>query len=178
MAQVPVKRDEIPFTQARLKSLIKIYVTYSGYQPDPNDPTAVPSLSTMSLLGAVTKITVKNPRGAQERRELNYDTAAEIQEMIPGLPTFDVSIQNIMTYAASFLEGCGFAGGELRFQTRPVALALVLPSPTPTTIPPKIVFLRGVWLGDNASDFSVQEAGDLRIIQDTPLHCAGLLEVK
>lgn len=174
---VPFKRDEIPYTQARLKSLIKIYATFGGYQPDPNDPTAVPTLAQMKLIGAVTKVDYKNPRNAAERRELNYDTFAEIQEMVPGLGSFEVSFTSIMTYAQTFMEACGFDGTDIRFQTRPLAFALILPSPTPDVIPSKVLILRGSWLKDNPVSFSVEEKDDLRIIQEVPIACAGVIEV-
>ncbi len=133
---VPFKRDEIPYTQARLKSLIKIYATFGGYKPDPNDPTAVPTLAS-----------------------------------------FDVTFTSVMTYQATFLEACGFAGGEIRYQTRPIAFALILPSPTPDTIPNKVLILRGCQLKDNPMKFDVEQKDDLRIIQEVPVACAGIIEV-
>ena len=174
----PQKREETPFTQARLKSLIKVFCTFGGYQPDPNDPSNVPQLSELALVGSVTKVSVGTTRQAAERRELNFDTAGQIQEMIPGLESFDIKMTHIVLYRQSFMEACGFAGHELRYNTRPILFALQLPSPTPGTLPPKTLLLRDCWIKGNPFDFSVEEKDDLRIVQTVPIHVGGLREVK
>lgn len=173
----PFKRDEIPYTQARLKSLIKVFCTYGGYQPDPNDPTNLPSLSALQLIGSVTTVDVKTTRGAVERRELNFDNAADILEMIPGLASFEVSFKAVALYRASFMEAVGFAGHELRWNTRPILFALQLPSPVPDQLPPKTLLLRDCWLLDNPMNFDVEAKDDLRIIQEVPVACGGIIEI-
>ena len=111
----PFLRNEIPFTQSRLKSLIKIFGTYGGYQVDPSGNSVLPNLSSLQLIGAITKVEVATNRGAMERRELNYDGMGKIQEMVPGLVDFDVKFNYVWLYRASFMEACGFAGHTLEY---------------------------------------------------------------
>lgn len=174
----PFKRDEIPYTQSRLKSLIKVFATYGGYAPDPNDPTNLPTLSSMQLIGSITKVDIKTTRQAAERRELNFDNAAEILEMVPGLASFEVSMNYVMLYRASFIEALGFGGHELRYWTRPVLFALQLPSPVPASLPPKTILLRDCWGLDNPMMFDVEAKDDLRIIQEVPIACGGMIEIQ
>ena len=174
----PFLREEIPFTQSRLKSLIKIYATFGGYVPDPDTPQALPDLSGLELIGAVTKVEVKTPRGMTERRELNYDTLGKILEMVPGLVSFDCNFSYVMLYKSSFMEACGFAGHRLEYQTRPILFQLELPSPTPDTIPPRNIILQDCWLKDNPMAFDVSSNDDLRIIQDIGVGVGGLTEVR
>jgi hypothetical protein len=173
----PFLRTEIPFTQSRLKSLIKVYGTYGGYQPSLTGNTTLPSLSSLSLIGAVTKVEVKTTRGATERRELNYDNMAKILEMVPGLVDYDVNFSYVWLYQASFMEACGFAGHTLEYQTRPMLFALQLPTPDPAVIAPKTILLLDCWLKGNPATFDVEEKNDLRIVQSVEIACGGLLEV-
>ena len=177
MAQQPFIRNEIPFTASRLKSLIKVFVSYGGYQPDPSNPNNIPQLSQLTLIGSVNKIEIKNKREAAERRELNYDTSAQILEMVPGLESFDVTFDYVMLYRANFMEACGFGGYELKNQTRPIVFALQLPSPTPSSVPYKTLLLRDCWILDNPHSFEVEAKDDLRIVQSVPIACGGILEV-
>jgi hypothetical protein len=173
----PFTRNEIPFTAARLKSLIKVYCTYGGYTPDPNDPTNLPSLGSLNLVGSVTTIELKNPRQAAERRELNYDNFAEILEMIPGLDSFELNFKAVALYRQTFAEACGIGGFGVRFNTRPLLFAFRLPSPNPGALPPVTLLARGCLLLDNPLGFDVEAKDDLRIIQDIPVACAGIIEI-
>jgi len=177
MPNTPFKRNEIPYTQARNKSLIKVFVTYGGYTPDPNDPTNLPTLSSLSLIGSITTVDLKTTRAAAERRELNFDNAGEILEMIPGLASFEVSFKYVNLYRASFMEALGIAGHELKYNTRPFLFALQLPSPVPDQLPPKTLLLRDCWLLDNPLNFDVEAKDDLRIIQEVPVACGGIIEI-
>jgi hypothetical protein len=173
----PVLRTEIPFTTARLKSLVKVFGTYGGYQVDPSGAGSLPNLSALDLIGAITQLTVDVKRGAQERRELNFDTAGKILEMVPGLVDFEVSLNYVYLYRASFMEACGFAGHTLEFQTRPMLFSLLLPSPNPATVPPKSLLLVDCWLKSNPIMFDVEGKDDLRIIQKVDIACGGIVEV-
>ncbi len=173
----PFLRTEIPFTQSRLKSLIKVFGTYGGYQPDPSGQGTLPNLSALDLLGAITKVEVKVNRGAAERRELNYDGMGRILEMVPGLVDFEVDFNYVWLYRASFMEACGFAGHTLEFQTRPMLFALQLPSPNPSTVPPKSLLLVDCWLKNNPAMFDVESKDDLRIVQSVSVACGGIVEV-
>ncbi len=171
----PFLRTEIPFDTARLKSLIKVFATFGGYVPDPNDPNII-NLSNLELVGAVNTVTLNETRAAAERRELNYDTHGEIIEMIAGLGSFEISFTSIVLYKQTFMEACGFAGHELRFQTRPIAFFLELPSPDPAVISPKTLLLRGCKLLANPLSFDIEAKDDLRIVQEVPVACAGIIE--
>lgn len=173
----PFKRTEIPFTQSRLKSLIKIKGTYGGYQPSIVGNTSLPNLSSLDLIGAVTKVTVDVKRGAAERRELNYDTMGKILEMVPGLVDFDVKFSYVWLYQASFMEACGFGGHTLEYQTRPMLFALQLPSPDPAVVPVKNILLVDCWLKANPATFDVESKDDLRIVQEVDVACGGIVEV-
>jgi hypothetical protein len=173
----PFLRTEIPFTQSRLKSLIKVFGTFGGYQVDPSGAGSLPNLSALDLIGAITKVEVKTNRGAAERRELNYDGMGRILEMVPGLVDFDVSFNYVWLYRASFMEACGFAGHTLEFQTRPMLFALQLPSPNPATVPPKSLLLVDCWLKGNPAMFDVESRDDLRIVQSVDVACGGIVEV-
>ena len=171
----PELRNEIPFTQSRLKSLIKIKVSYGGYKTDIlGGPPVMPPLT---LIGALTQAEVKVMRGAAERRELNYDTMGKIIEMVPGLVTYDVKFKYVWLYAASFMEACGFAGHTLEYQTRPLMFELTLPSPDPAVLPEKKIQLLDCWLKDNPGTWDVEQKDDLRIVQDIDLACGGIREV-
>ena len=173
----PFLRNEIPFTQSRLKSLIKIFGTYGGYQVDPAGATVLPNLSGLTLIGAVTKVEVDVKRGATERRELNYDTMGKILEMIPGLVDYDVKFNYVWLYKSTFMEACGFAGHTLEYQTRPMLFALQLPSPNPASVPPKSLLLVDCWLKSNPAVFDVESKDDLRIVQNVDVACGGVVEV-
>jgi hypothetical protein len=175
--QTPFSRVEIPWTSTRLKSLIKIYCTFGGYQPDPNDPGALPSLSSLSLVGAVRKVHIKTTRSSVERRELNYDTYAEILEMVPGLASFELTFESVVLYQATFPEAIGFDGFDLKYNTRPTLFALQLPSPNPATLPPVTLMARDCWLNANVLDFDTEAKDDLRIIQEIPMACGGIIKV-
>jgi len=172
----PFLRTEIPYTQSRLKSLIKVFGTFGGYQPSISGPTTLPSLSGLSLIGAVTKVEVDTKRGATERRELNYDTMAKILEMVPGLVEYKVSFNYVWLYQASFMEACGFAGQTLEYQTRPMLFALQLPSPDPAVVPTKTILLVDCWLKANPATFDVESRDDLRIVQSVDVACGGIVE--
>lgn len=174
----PVLRNEIPFTQSRLKSLIKVFGTFGGYQVDQSGNGALPNLSGLELIGAITKVDVKVNRGATERRELNFDTKGKILEMVPGLVDFEVSFNYVMLYRAGFMEACGFAGHTLEYQTRPMLFALQLPSPTPDSVPPKTILLVDCWLKNNPVMFDVESKDDLRIVQSIDIACGGIVEVQ
>jgi len=171
----PFKRQEIPFTQSRLASLIKIRGTFGGYVPDP--ATRFPTLSGLPLIGALQKVTVDVTRGAKDRRELNYDTYGNIIEMVPGLVDFDIKFEYVWLYQASFLEACGFGGHTLEFQTRPMLFQLELPSPANSGIPTKTIVLSDCWLKGNPGTFDVTQKDDLRIVQSIDIACGGIIEV-
>jgi hypothetical protein len=173
----PFLRNEIPFTQSRLKSLIKIFGTYGGYQVDPAGNSVLPNVSGVELIGAITKVEVSVKRGAAERRELNYDTMGKILEMIPGLVDYDVKFNYVWLYKASFMEACGFAGHTLEYQTRPMLFSLQLPSPNPSTVKPKSILLVDCWLKSNPANFDVETKDDLRIVQSVDVACGGIVEV-
>lgn len=174
---MPYLRNEIPFTQSRLKSLIKVFGTFGGYEVDPAGATVLPNLSNMALIGAITKVEVKTNRGAAERRELNYDTMGKILEMIPGLVDYEVDFNYVMLYKSSFMEACGFAGHTLEYQTRPMLFALQLPTPNPASVPPKSILLVDCWLKNNPITFDVESKDDLRIVQSVSVACGGIVEV-
>ncbi len=170
-----VIRSEIPYTQARLASLIKVRGSLGGYVPDGN---RIPSLGNqMQLLGAVTKVKVDVTRGSAERRELNYDTYGNIIEMVPGLVSFDVAFDRVWLYEASMLEACGFGGHTLEFQTRPMLFQLLLPRPANSTVPDKTIVLVDCWLKDNPATWSVDNKDDLRIVQTVNIACGGIFEI-
>lgn len=173
----PILREEIPITQSRNKSLIKVFATFGGYIPDPSDPANVPDLSSMAQIGSVARVMVNPTRNAAERRELNTDTLGQILEMIPGLTSFEVTMSYIYLYRASFMEAVGFAGHSLEFNSRPILFALQMPSPTPDTIPEKTLLLRDCWLKANPIEFNVEEKDDLRITQEVGMACGGIIEV-
>ena len=175
----PFLRSEIPYTQSRLKSLIKVFGTYGGYQVDitGDGPGTLTQLPPMSLIGAITSVSVSPKRNATERRELNYDTMAKILEMVPGLVDFEVKFKAVWLYRASFMEACGFAGMTLEYQTRPMIFSLQLPSPDPSSVPPRSILLLDCWLKANPAMFEVENKDDLRIVQEVDVACGGLSEV-
>ena len=165
---------EIPKTNSRLKSLIKTYCSFGGYDPS----LGTPDLSSLQFLAALEKLEFPVKRGAHERRELNSDTLGKILEMVPGLVDFEgCKMTYIWQYAASFLEACGFGGHTLEYQTRPMLFLLQLPSPNPTAIPPKNILLLDCWLKDNPAEFAVDDKDDLRIKQVVELAVGGILQV-
>lgn len=169
------REQEIPFTQTRLASLIKIKGSYKGYIPDGNRiPT---DMGDQRFIGAVTKVKVDVNRGATERRELNFDTYGNIIEMVPGLVSFDVSFDRVWLYESSMLEACGFGGHTLEFQTRPMLFQLLLPRPANSSVPDKTIVLVDCWLKDNPATWSVDNKDDLRIVQTVNIACGGIFEV-
>jgi hypothetical protein len=164
---------EIPKTNTRLKSLIKCFVSFGGYDPS----QGIPALSGLQFLSALTKVEFPVNRGAVERRELNFDNLGKILEMVPGLVDFDgARMTYIWQYQASFLEACGFGGHTLEFQTRPLLFLLQLPSPNPDVVPEKNILLLDCWLKKNPAEFSVEDKDDLRIRQEVDIAVGGIIE--
>jgi hypothetical protein len=165
---------EIPKTNSRLKSLIKVFVSFGGYDPSGE----LPDFSTLTFLAALESLEFPIKRGAAERRELNTDNLGKILEMVPGLVDFDgCKMTYIWQYASSFMEAVGFGGQNLEYQTRPLMFFLQLPSPNPSVIPPRNIILLDCWMKDNPSMFSVAEKDDLRIKQEVNIAVGGVVQV-
>lgn len=174
----PFLRVETPDTQSRLRSLVSVHVSYGGYQIDQNSDGGAPtSLPPWTLIGGLTKANIDITRGATPRRELNPDTMGSIIEQVPGLVDYKVNFEYVYLYKASFLEACGFAGTDLKFQTRPLMFMLTFPSPDPATIPVKTLLLTDCWLGNNPISMGVDNKDDLRIIQSIDINVAGVFEI-
>ena len=174
--RTPFLRNEIPYTVARPKNIIDTYVTFGGYEPDENDPSAPPAIDGFEPLG-LTKIDLKMPRGGTPWRTLSAENYDEIKEVIPDLTDIEANMTYIARHRKSVLEACGFAGHRTQSQTRPVALMLRLPSPRPSDIPGRSLILSGVWLGDNPMAWDVESTTDMRISQDVPLRVARVTEI-
>lgn len=175
----PQKVLQTPFTLARLKNLVTINVTYSGY--DPLVYSGQGTLPQLTEIGALEKVEVKVSRGAKERRELRVDAngmSGRIIEMVPGLVDFEVSFQYVWLYQASFMEACGFGGHDLEYQTKPLLFQLDMPAPASSKVPVKSLILKDCWLKDNPATFDVSAGkDDLRMIQSVTVACGGVEEI-
>ena len=175
---MPVRTTvEIPKQEARSKALITLEVSYGGYNP--LTETASEALTRLVEVGNVTKITIPTNRGASERRELNARNFAEIKEIMPGLVDFEgIKLNNVITYKETFLQACGFQGGQsTHYQSYPCLFVITLPSPEPDRFPVRTLMLEKAWILNNPYEFSVEEKDDLRITQDIEIRCANIREV-
>lgn len=175
---MPVRTTvEIPKVESRSKALITLEGSLGGYNP--LTESTQDALSRLVEIGNVTKITMPTKRGAAERRELNARTFGEIKEIVPGLVDFEgFRLNNVITYKETFLQACGFTGGQsLDNQAYPMLFVLTLPSPEPDRFPVRTLLLEKTWILDNPYEFSVEEKDDLRIVQDIELRIGKIREV-
>lgn len=175
---MPVRTTvEIPKVEARSRALITLEGSLGGYNP--LTESAQDALSRLVEIGNVTKITLPTKRGAVERRELNARTFGQIKEIVPGLVDFDdAKLENVITYKETFLQACGFVGGQaLDYQAYPMLFVVTLPSPEPDKFPVRTLLLEKCWILDNPYEFGVEEKDDLRIKQDISLKIGNIREV-
>ncbi len=166
---------EVPRHIARSKALITLYA--GQYDPTANQ-SAANQLGNMFHVGNVTSVEVPINRGATERRQLDSSTFGQILEMIPGLVDFEgFQLNNIVTYQATFFEAMQFGGHNLVYQSVPLFMVFVLPTPNPSFAPAKTLLFENVWIKNNPLMFSVEEKDDLRITQQVTLAVGNISEL-
>ena len=164
--------QEIPKVESRSKALITITGVIGGY--DPLTQNLADVLGGAQFIGNVSKITLPNKRGMQDRRELNAANFGEIMEIVPGLVDFEgMRWTNVITYQQDFLQACGFQGGlSTDYQSYPMLFILTLPAPNPFLT--RTLLINKAWIVNNPYEFSVEDKDDLRITQEIDIRCASI----
>ncbi len=170
-----VKVLEVPRSISRSKALITLY---GGHYDPTQGQNAASQLGSMFFIGNVTSIEIPVNRGSAERRELNASTLGQILEIVPGLVDFEgITLNHVVTYQSTFMEACQFGGHNLSYQSVPLFLVFVLPTPNASFAPVKNLLLESVWIKGNPLTFSVEDKDDLRITQAVPLAVGNISEL-
>jgi len=183
----------IPQTLARLKPYIDIYTVKGGMSVD--EAIAGIVSGTESKIGSIESIAVEIKRDTSIWRELNTDRAGLPKEVVPGLPTYELTLNKIALHKDlddasgkthdSIMTLFGFkdwnAGFDIISQDKPLMIKLSLVSPRdsngatisgyPNT---GSLLFYGCWLDAFPLKFDVNET-DMLIKQEVKAKAAGVI---
>jgi hypothetical protein len=139
-----------------------------------------------NLVGAVQRIAINTSRDAEYRRELNTNTAGRPVEVVPGLPSYNLELERVVLYNSTMAQAFSYNKSyDIMKQNRPLMIYINLPGVKRTqedgtfiTTGAKTILAYGVWLQNNNMSFSVDNANDMMIIQNTPAVCTGIISTK
>lgn len=164
--------SQLPKTQARLATSIKIYATTKDL--DFSDINSIKEITSkvgsgdIKVLASVTKLDEKNTRPATARYEIDADKPGEIVERIPQLVDRTLTLEKVVLYSEDALSGIGqINGADLIDQTKPFTIIKVEwePSDDPSgKSVSSITMYTGCWFTSNPKTYNVG-GGNIHIIQ-------------
>ena len=179
-----LKKDlSVPFTQARLKPYIGLFMYKGGYdgtQPlssfTPPTTASIGAETGMIEIGSITKFDYKNARtNSGEYRTFNRTTPGIITETYPGLPTYDLSLETVVLYRNTFFEVLGYGAADVGYQDKPTYIQLQLITPG-EDIPERVWTFRNCWFEENPYNWEASPSSEMIIKQTIKIQTAGVTE--
>jgi len=172
-----IKQDlTIPYTQARLKPYIALKMLKGGYDGTQDFSSATITTLSQGLIevGSITKFSYTNSReGSGDYRVFNRAVPGQIKETFPGLPTYELSLDTVVLYKATFFETLLFGASDVGFQDKPQLIQLSLIAPG--DIAERVWTFRNCWFEDNPFEWEASPT-DMLLKQTIKIITAGVTE--
>lgn len=167
----------IPFTQARLKPYIALKMLKGGYDGTKDFSSADIMALSQGLVevGSITKFSYTNSRkGSGDYRVFNRTIPGTIKETFPGLSSYELSLDTVVLYKATFFETLLFGASDVGYNDRPQIIQLALMSPG-VEIPERVWTFRNCWFEDNPYEWEANPS-DMLLKQSIKVITAGVTE--
>lgn len=172
------KTLSVPYTEARLKPYIAIFMLPGGYDgtKDFSDADILTLSEGLIEVGSIGKFNYDNSReGSGSYRVFNRASPGSKKEAFPGLPNYELSLETVVFNKNTFFEILGYGAADVGYQDKPQIIQLQLISPG--ELPQRIWTYRSCWFEDNPYEWEASPS-DMLMKQTIKIITAGVVEGK
>lgn len=169
------KSYTVPYTQARLKPYMAVFMTPGGYDGTKRFSEIDIFAQPLVEVGGLQKFSYTNGRdGGGAYRTFNRSAPGTYTEAYPGLPTYGLSLDTVVLYKETFFETLGFGAADVGYQDKPQIIQIQLIAPG--DIVERVWTFWSCWLKDNPYEFESNPTGDMLLTQSINIDTAGVIE--
>lgn len=156
---------------------------------DVRDILAAISSDQLKPIGTIQKLNINTSRENNIYRTLDYEQLGKIREVYPGLPEYTADVTNVALYRSHLVDAFQastqdvFSGASstesgivpcfnIYNQISPLIIKVDMLEPqigNPTEDSARSVILWDAWLKSSNIDFSIDDANDLAVIQESSI---------